>query len=45
MLGAAWGGVLGAILGLVAGTALFGVGSVVVAMSITANLAKNADSG
>jgi putative MATE family efflux protein len=45
MLGAAWGGLLGAILGLVAGTAIFGVGSVVVAMSITANLAKNADSG
>ena len=41
-LGAGWGGIPGAIAGLIAGTAIFGVGSVFVALRIAGDLAKNA---
>ena len=43
-LGAAWGGIPGAIAGLVTGTAIFGVASVFVALRIAGNLAKTAKS-
>jgi putative MATE family efflux protein len=44
-VGANWGGVRGAIFGLVAGTALFGVASVITSLKVTANLAKKGKGG
>ena len=44
-LGAQWGGIPGAIAGLVTGTAIFGVASVFVALRIADNLAKTGKSG
>jgi hypothetical protein len=39
-LGARWGGVEGALLGLVLGCAIFGVGGVAIAYGVVARLAK-----
>ncbi len=43
--GAQWGGVRGAVFGLVIGSAIFGIASVVVALKVTGDLAKRGEAG